>query len=177
MGKAFGTPAPRMQTDTKLGMAESRFLTRRKAHVAREDELAAHAAGAAPNFCDADHRGLREAHERIHQNGKARSTDSRHDVPEFPRQIEVRQVKVGNCALENNDAQALGRIHSDKKVLEGMEDVRVNNVEGWVVEYYPPVRRHFFDDPHRRCHIRFRHSYPPWIPKERDGEVIFINDL
>jgi hypothetical protein len=73
--------------------------------------------------------------------------------------------------------QALGRIHSDKKVLEGLEDVRVNNVERWVVEYYPPVRRGFFDHPHRcRC-IRFRHSYPPWIPKERDGEVIFIGDL
>ncbi len=89
----------------------------------------------------------------------------------------MRQVEVGNCALENNDAQALGRIHSDKKVLEGLEDVRVDDVEWRIVEYYPPVRRRFFDDPHRRSRIRFRHSYPPWIPKEREGEVIFIDDL
>jgi hypothetical protein len=96
-----------------------------------------------------------------HQNGQARSADSRHDVPEFPRQIKVRQVEVRDRALENNDAQALARIHSDKKVLEGLEDIRVNNVERWVVEYYPPVRRHFFDDPQWRSRFRFRHGYPP----------------
>src|SRR5579862_3891516 len=144
MGQALCASTARMQTDTKLGMAESRVLARGEAHVAGEDELAADAAGAATDFCDADHRGLREAHERIHQYGQARSADSCHDVPEFPCQIEVRQIEIGNCALENNDAQALGRIHSDEKILEGLEDVRVNNVEWRIVEYYPPVRGRFF---------------------------------
>src|SRR5579864_5127157 len=138
MGQALCASTARMQTDTKLGMAESRILTRREAHVAGEHELAADAAGAAPNFCDADNRRLCEPHERIHQNGQARSADSRHDVPEFPRQIEVRQVEVRNRALEDNDTEILAGLHPNQQILEGLEDVRVNNVEGWVVEYYPP---------------------------------------
>src|SRR6266404_3926713 len=69
MGQALCASTARMQTDTKLGMAESRVLARREAHVAGEDELAADAAGAAPDFRDADNRRLREPHERIHQNG------------------------------------------------------------------------------------------------------------
>src|SRR5216684_5554394 len=69
MGQALCASTARMQTDTKLGMAESRVLARREAHVAGEDELAADAAGAAPDFCDADSRRLREPHERIDQNG------------------------------------------------------------------------------------------------------------
>src|ERR1700681_192990 len=79
-GIALCASTARMQTDTKLGMAESRVFARREAHVAGEDELAADAAGAAPDFCDANNRRLREPHERIHQNRRARSADSRHDV-------------------------------------------------------------------------------------------------
>src|SRR5882724_12265874 len=158
MGQALCASTARMQTDTKLGMAESRVLARREAHVAGEDELAADAAGAAPDFCDADNRGLREPHERIHENRKPGSSDSCGDVPNLASQIEVRQVEVGNCALENNDAQALGRIHSDKKVLEGLEDVRVDDVERRIVEYDSPVRRRFLDNPHGCRLSRFGHG-------------------
>ncbi len=70
----------------------------------------------------------------------------------------MRQVEVGNCALENNDAQALGRIHSDKKVLEGLEDVRVDDVERRIVEYDSPVRRRFLDNPHGCRLSRFGHG-------------------
>src|SRR5258705_9046944 len=59
MGKAFGTPAARMHSDPDLGMTESRVLARREAHVAGEDKLAAHAADAASDLCEADNRGLR----------------------------------------------------------------------------------------------------------------------
>src|SRR5258708_23160988 len=158
MGQALCASTARVQTDTKLGMAESRVLARREAHVAREDKLAAHAADAASDLCEADNRGLREAHERIHENRKPGSSDSCGDVPNLASQIKVRQVEVRNRALENNDTQILAGVHPNKQILEGLEDVRVNNVERWVDEYYHPVRRHFFDDPHRPSRIRVRQS-------------------
>jgi hypothetical protein len=46
----------------------------------------------------------------------------------------VRQVEVWNRALENNHTQGLGRLHPDKKVLEGLEDIRVDDIEGRIVE-------------------------------------------
>src|SRR5258708_40000563 len=90
MGKAFGTPAARMHSDPDLGMTESRVLARREAHVAGEDKLAAHAADAASDLCEADNRGLREALERIHENRKPGSSDSCGDVPNLASQIKVR---------------------------------------------------------------------------------------
>ena len=77
--------------------------------------------------------------------------------PSLACQIEVRQVEVRNRALENNDTQTLGRFHPDKKILEGLEDVPVHDVEGRIVEYDPPVRRRFLDDPYG-CRIRFGHG-------------------
>src|SRR5712672_2099156 len=117
MGKAFGTPAARMQTDTKLGMAESRVLARREAHDAGEDELAADAAGAAPDFCDADNRRLREPHERIHQDREARSPYNSHDVPYLAGQIKVGKIKLGVRAFEYDDPQARAGVHSREQIL------------------------------------------------------------
>src|SRR5258708_2093733 len=159
MGQALCASTARMQTDTKLGMAESRVLARREAHVAGEDELAADAAGAAPDFCDADNRRLREPHERIHENRKPGSSDTWGDVPNLASQIKVGQVEGRNRALEDNDTQILAGVHPNKQILEGLEDVRVNNVEGWVVEYYPPVRRRFLDHPHVRRRISISHRF------------------
>jgi len=81
MWKTFRTTAAGMQSHSDFGLAESRVLARCEAHVAGEDELAAHAPDAAPDLRDADHRGFGETHERIHQDGEARSPDSSHDVP------------------------------------------------------------------------------------------------
>jgi hypothetical protein len=58
-----------------FGLAESRVLARREAHVAGEGELAAHAPDTASDLRDADHRGLGETHERIRQDREARSPD------------------------------------------------------------------------------------------------------
>src|SRR5258707_762776 len=71
MWKTFRTAAAGMQSHPDFGLAESRVLARREAHVAGEDELTAHAPDAASDLRDADHRGLGEAHERIHQDREA----------------------------------------------------------------------------------------------------------
>src|ERR1700731_4335534 len=81
MWKTFRTAATGMQSHPDFGLAESRVLPRREAHVAGEDELAAHAPNTASDLRDANHRGLGETHERIHQDREARSPDSSHDVP------------------------------------------------------------------------------------------------
>src|SRR5437879_2418296 len=66
MWKTFRTAAAGMHSHPDFGLAESRVLARREAHVAGEDELAAHAPATASDPRDADHRGLGETHERIH---------------------------------------------------------------------------------------------------------------
>jgi len=81
MWKTFRTAAAGMQSHPDFGLAEARVLSRREAHIAGEDELAAHAPDAASDLRDADHRGLGEADERIHQDREAGSPDSSHDVP------------------------------------------------------------------------------------------------
>src|SRR6266699_133038 len=158
MGEALCTSAAGMHADPEFGVAEFRVLARREAHVAGEDELAAHATHAAPDFCEADNWRLRKAHERIHQNREARGAHSGHDVSDLARQIEVRQVEVRNRALEYNDTQGLSVIHPDKKVLEGLKDIRIDDIEGRIVEYDPPVRTRFLDHPHGCCRIRFGHG-------------------
>src|ERR1700736_1409029 len=75
MRKTFRTAAAGRQSPPDFGLAEPRVLARREAHVAGEDELAAHAPDAASDLCEADHRGLGETHERIHQNREAGSPD------------------------------------------------------------------------------------------------------
>src|SRR4029077_19386421 len=80
MRKAFRTATAGMQSHSDFGLAESRIFARREAHVAGEDELAAHAPDTASDLRDADHRGLGETHERIHQDRETRSPDSGHDL-------------------------------------------------------------------------------------------------
>ena len=58
-------------------------------------------------------------------------------------------VEVRKSAFENNDAQTLSRLHADKKVLEGLEDIPVDDIEGRIVEYGSPVPRCFLNHPHR----------------------------
>src|SRR4030088_1811756 len=63
MWKTFRTAAAGMQTHSDFGLAQSRVLARREAHVAGKDELAAHAPHTASDLRDANHRGLGETHE------------------------------------------------------------------------------------------------------------------
>ena len=71
MWKTFRTTAAGMQSYSDFGLAESRVLARREAHVAGEDELAAHSPDTASDLRDADHRGLGETDKRIHQDREA----------------------------------------------------------------------------------------------------------
>ena len=117
MRKTFRTAAAGMQTYPDFGMAESRVFARREAHVAGEDELAAHAPDTASDLRDADHRGLGETHERIHQDREARSPDSSHDVPYLAGQIKVGKVKLGVRAFKYDDSQARAGVHSREQIL------------------------------------------------------------
>jgi hypothetical protein len=57
-----------------------------------ENKLAAYSADTTPDLGKTHDRGFRDAHERIHQNGKTGSSDGCHDVSDFASQIEVRQT-------------------------------------------------------------------------------------
>ena len=98
-------------------MAESRVLARREAHVAGEDELAAYAPNTASDLRDADHRGLGERHERIHQDRESRSPHCNHDVPYLAGQIKVGEVKLEVRAFEDDDPQARASVHSREQIL------------------------------------------------------------
>src|SRR5467141_2599888 len=115
--EAFRTAAAGMQSHPDFGLAESRVLARREAHVAGEDELAAHAPDTASDLRNTDHRGLGEAHEGIHQDREARSPDSSHDVPYLAGQIKVGKVKLGVRAFEYDDPQARAGVHSREQIL------------------------------------------------------------
>src|SRR5258705_2308184 len=117
MWQTFRTAAAGMQSHPDFGLAQSRVLARREAHVAGEDELAAHAPDTAADLRDADHRGLGETHERIHQDREARSPDSSHGVPYLAGQIKVGKVKVGVRAFEYDDPQARAGVHSREQIL------------------------------------------------------------
>src|SRR5882724_3487157 len=117
MWKTFCTPAAGMQSYPDFGLAESRVLARREAHVAGEDDLAAHAPDTASYLRDADHWGLGETHERIHQDREARSPDSCHDVSYLAGQIKVGKVKLGVRAFEYDDPQARSGVHSREQIL------------------------------------------------------------
>src|SRR5205807_3207519 len=71
MWEAFRTAAARMHSHSDFGLAQSRVLARREAHVAGENELAAHAPDASSDLRDADHRGFGKADERIRQDREA----------------------------------------------------------------------------------------------------------
>src|SRR5438034_432042 len=101
--EAFRTAATGIPSHPDFGSAPSRVLARRESHVAGEDELAAHAPHAASDLCDANHRGLRETDERIHQDREAGRPDSCGDVPRLAGQIKVGKVEVRIRALEYYD--------------------------------------------------------------------------
>src|SRR5467141_3021865 len=87
MWEAFRAAAAGMHSHPDFRLAQSRVLARREAHVAGEDELAAHAPDATSDLRDADHRGLGETDERIHQDREAGRPNSCCDVPRVARQI------------------------------------------------------------------------------------------
>jgi hypothetical protein len=105
---------------------------------------------AAPDFRNTDHRRLGDSDERIQEYRKAGRTYSRHDITQLAGQIKVSEVKVGNCALEYNDAELMACVHTHKQILKALEHRAIHNVEGRVVEDYPPVRRLLLDDPQWR---------------------------
>jgi len=142
-----------MQSDTDFGLAESRVLARREAHVAGEDELAAHAPDAASDLRDADHRGLGETHERIRQDREAGSPDSCHDVSYLAGQVKVGKVEPRIRAFEYYDPQARAGVHPIEQILETFEYGGVYNVERRIFEQNPPVRRRFLDDPRVRRYL------------------------
>src|SRR5258708_89950 len=115
--KTLRSAAAGMQSHPGVGLAESRVLARREAHIAGEDELAAHAPDTASDPRDADHRGLGETHERIHQDRETRSPDSSHDVPYLAGQIKVAKVKLRVRAFEYDDPQAQAGVTSREQIL------------------------------------------------------------
>src|SRR5467141_1716846 len=115
--EAFRTAAAGIYSHPDFGLAQQRVLARREAHVAGEDELAAHAPDAASDLRDADHRRLGEADERIHQNREAGRPDSCGDVPRLAGQIKVGKVEVRIRALEYDDTQALAGVHPNEQIL------------------------------------------------------------
>src|ERR1700746_1235267 len=118
MWKKFRTASAGMQPHPDFGLAQSRVLARRKAHVAGEDELAAHAPDAASDLGDADHRRLGETDKRLRQDREAGRPDGRGDVPRLAGQIEVGKVELRISALEYDDTQARAGAHSGEQILE-----------------------------------------------------------
>src|ERR1700760_3895379 len=157
MGKALCASTAWMQPDSEFGMTQFRVLARCEAHVAGKNELAAHATHAATDSCETDNRHLRKPHERVHQNGEARGSQSRHDVPELAREIEVRQIKVGKRTLEYNHPQSFSHLHPDKKVLKSLKNIPIDDIEGWMVEHRSPVPRCLLNHSDR-CRIRIGHD-------------------
>src|SRR5205809_2138154 len=106
MWEAFRAATTGMHPHPDFGLAESRVLARREAHVAGEDELAAHTTDAASDLRDADHRGLGETDERVHQDRQAGRPHSCGDVPRLAGQIEVGKVELRVRTFEYYDTQA-----------------------------------------------------------------------
>src|SRR5258705_9720630 len=159
MWEAFRTAAARMHSHADFGLTQQRVLSRRKTHIACEDELAAGAPDTASDLRDADDRGCGETDERIHQDRETGAPDGCHDGPELSCQIKVGKVEDGIRALEHHNAQAWARVHSSKQILEAFEYGGVHNIEGRVIEQNPPVRRCFLNDPHRHCRFTFTHGF------------------
>src|SRR6266567_5919689 len=133
--ESFRTAAAGMHSHSDFGLAQYRVLARREAHVAGEDELTAHAPDTASDLRDADHRGLGQTDERIHQDREAGRPDRCGDVPRLAGQIKVSEVEVRIRALEYNDTQARARVHSCEQILEPFEYGAVHNVERRIIEH------------------------------------------
>src|ERR1700747_1042383 len=122
MWKPLRTAAAGMQSHPDFGLAESRVLARREAHVASEDELAAHSPHAASDLRDADHRRLGETDECVHQDRQPGRADCCRDIPRLAGQIKVRKVEFRIGALEYYDTQTRTGVHSSEQVLEAFEN-------------------------------------------------------
>src|SRR5207244_11666709 len=97
-------------------LAQSRVLARREAHVAGQDELAAHTTDAASDLRDADHRGLGETDERVHQDRQAGRPRSCGDVPRLAGQIEVGKVELRVRAFEYYDTDARAGVNRSDRI-------------------------------------------------------------
>src|SRR5258707_264852 len=133
MRKTFRTAAAGIHSHPDFGLAKPRVLARREAHVAGEDELAAHAPDAAPDLRNAYDGGLSETDERIHQDREAGRPDSSGDVSRLARQIKVGKEELGICALEYDDTQARAGVHASEQILEVFEYGCVYNVERRII--------------------------------------------
>src|SRR5207249_10471440 len=111
--EAFGTAAAGMHSRPDFDLSQGRVLARCESHVAREDELAAHAPDPASDLRDADDRRLGETDERIHQDREA-GRPGGFDEAEAPRhvgQIKVGKVEIRIRALEYDDTKARAGVH------------------------------------------------------------------
>src|SRR5439155_13092206 len=92
--EAFRTAAAGMHSHPDFRLTQSGLIARCEAHVAGKDELAAHPADAAPDLCDADHRGLGETDEGIDQNREARRSHRSSNVSYLAGQIKMGEVEL-----------------------------------------------------------------------------------
>src|ERR1700746_1768045 len=105
MRKAFSSPASGLHPDADFRLTQSRFLSRSKTHVTREDELAAGAPDTAPDLRDTNDLGFRKTDEGVHQNREAGNSNASQDVAKLARQIEMGKVKLRVLALEDDNSQ------------------------------------------------------------------------
>ena len=117
MWKTFRTAAAGMHSHPDFGLAESRVLARREAHVAGEDELAAHPRAQPRIFAMLTTGDLGRRTNVSIEDREARSPDSSHDVPCLARQIKMGKVKLGVRAFEYDDPQARTGVHSREQIL------------------------------------------------------------
>jgi len=87
------------------------------AHLAGEDQLAAHAPDTASDLRDARHRGLGETDECVDEDREAGSPYSGHDVPYLAGQVEVGKIKLRIRTFEYDDPQAWAGVHPHEQIL------------------------------------------------------------
>jgi hypothetical protein len=164
-----------MDANPDFGLAESRVLARREAHVARENEFAAYAPDAASNLGDADNGRFAEANEGIDQNREARRPYSCGDVPYLAGQIKMSEVEVGVGAFEDDDTEVLARVHPSEQILEAIVHRGIHDVEGRVIENGPPKGRCLLNHPKGRSGFVSVMAQAPETSNERDGEVTIFS--
>ncbi len=137
-----------MHASPDFDLSQDRILARCESHVAGENELAADAPYPPSDLRDADDRGLREPHKRIHQDGEPGRTGilEQAEVPRRIAQIEVGKVELGIRAFEYDDTKARAGFHSSEQLLEAFEQAGADDVDGRIIEHHPPVPGRFFDD-------------------------------
>src|SRR5579862_5346206 len=134
MGEAFRAASSGMHPHPNFRLAEPRIFTRREAHVTGEDELTADAPDAPSDLSNAHHLGFRETDECIHEDWEAGKPYRGHDISDFPSQIKMRQIEIGNRALEYDNSQGRACVHTGEQILEALEHGVVYHIERWIVE-------------------------------------------